>query len=242
MKTTGAILNFFALALVVGLAIGFAAQREARIKAETEHTALEHQLETLRGIAAENLQLSNLVARASAPKPLPGDESGELLRLRSEVSELRRQCADLKSALSENDEAHIAPAPSSRTSAADAVKTQDFWPRNSWEFAGYATPDAALQSSLWAANNGDLKGVLAAATDDLRENMEKNLEGKSETEASVRVMDEVSGVQSIRVLDRTPQPDGTVLINAVFTEKYDTHTRKIILQKVGADWKIAGGQ
>ena len=245
MNPAHAIANSVALALVAGLAIGLAAQREARIQATTEQTALEQQLETLRSIAAENAQLSDLVARASAPKSLPGDESGELLRLRAEVSELRRQCADLKSVLNDNRQAHTAPDRSSRSPGADAAKPQatpDYWPRDSWAFAGYATPDAAFQSSLWAANNGDLKAVLASATGELRASLEKDLGAKSEAEMSIRLMDEVNGVQSIQMLNRAAQPDGTVLITAAFAGRYDTQTRKLILQKVGDDWKIAGGQ
>jgi len=44
MNPTRAIVRFFGLAFLAALAAGFAGQREARIKAETEHTALEQQL------------------------------------------------------------------------------------------------------------------------------------------------------------------------------------------------------
>ncbi len=239
MNLRSGISNFVALAVVAGLAIALAAQREARIKAETEHGALEQQLVTLRGLVAENAGLSNIVAQASAGKALPEDESGELLRLRGEVGALRRQTADLDGALAENREAHAAAEPG--TNAVKGVPTADYWPRDSWAFAGYATPDAALQSSLWAANKGDLKTVAAAATGQLRDSLEAGLAEKSETEMSTRLMDEVAGVQSIQVLDRAVQPDGTVQITAVFQERYDTRTTKVILQKVGGEWKIAGG-
>src|SRR3954466_8887758 len=97
MNPIRAIGTFLAPALVAGLAFGFAAQREARIKAETEHMALEQQLKTLARIADENAQLSNLVASATASKPLSSDELRELLRLRAEVSALRQQTAALES-------------------------------------------------------------------------------------------------------------------------------------------------
>lgn len=245
MSSTSVIGKLLAPTLIAGLAIGLAAQREARVKAETEHAALEQQMNTLRSITVENASLSNLVASASASKPLPGDESGELLRLRAEVGELRRQCADLKNVLSEDRQAHTAPAANSASPAADPspqVATLDYWPRNSWTFAGYATPDAALQSSVFGANQGDLKAVLASSTGEALKNLQTELATHSETEVSARIMDEIAGVQSIQVLNRTPQPDGTVLITAKFTDKYDAHTTKLILQKVGDDWKVAGGQ
>ena len=242
MKLTGA--NFLAIAVIAGLATGFAAQREARVKADTEHAALEQQMGTLRSIIAENANLSNLVASASASKPLPVDESRELLRLRAEVSELRRQCADLKNVLNEDRQPHTTPATNSVSSAdtSQQVATPDYWPRNSWAFAGYATPDAALQSSIWSANKGDLKAILSSSTGDMLKELQTDLATRSETEVSARVMDGIAGVQSIRVLDRTTQPDGSVLITATFTGKYDAHTGKLILQKVGNDWKVAGSQ
>jgi len=241
MSTTRAIANSLAPILVAGLAIGLATQREARIKAETEHAALERQLETLHGLTAENAQLSNLVARASVPKPLSEGDSSELLRLRAEVSELRRQSAGLESVLNENRQAQTTPDRSPRTDA-NEVKTADYWPHNSWAFAGYATPDATLQSSFWAADSGDLKTVLSSVSGKMRQDLEAELAGKSETEALIRIRDEVIGVQSVRVLDRATQPDGTVLITAELAGKYDSQTAKLILEKVGNDWKIAGEQ
>jgi hypothetical protein len=44
-----------------------------------------------------------------------------------------------------------------RTAPTGLVATADYWPRDSWAFAGYASPDAALRSCFWAANTGDVK-------------------------------------------------------------------------------------
>jgi hypothetical protein len=244
MNSTRILANFFALALIAGLATGLIGQREVRIQAQAEHVVLEQQLQTLRSIAAENIQLSNLVARARALKALPADESRELLRLRAEVSALRQKTAELGSVLNENQQAHAAPDRNSRSRSASALKaTPDYWPRDSWSFAGFATPDAALQSSILAADSGDLKAVLAATTGPLRETIEKDLATKSETEVLIRMMDEVAGAQAIRILSRTVQPDGSVVISAAFDGRYDdTHTARLLLQKVGDDWKIAGAE
>ena len=240
MNPTNAIARFVLPATVAVLAIGLAAQREARVKAEAEHTALEQQMEILHGIAAENAQLSNLVSRASVSKPLPADDSRELLRLRGEVTALRQQTADLQSALTENRQVHAPPDRSSHnTNAVNATPTADYWPRSSWAFAGYASPDAALQSSLWAANNGDVKAALAGATGQLQKSIETDLSSKSESEVSARLMDALGGVQSVRILDRAAQPDGSVLFTVSLEGLYDTRTGKLLLQQVGNDWKIA---
>ena len=113
------------------------------------------------------------------------------------------------------------------------------WPQDSWTFKGYASPDAALQSSLWAANNGDLKGVLASATGDIQKHMEEDFTDKSETEASIKAMDEVMNIKSVRILNREEQGADTVVLTAEFEGKTETHTGKLVMKKVGNDWKIA---
>lgn len=242
MNPTSAIARFVGPALVVFLAIGLVTQREARIKAETEHTALEQQLEILHSIAAENAQLSNLIARANVSKPLPADDSHELLRLRAEVTALRQQTASLPSAVTENREVHAPSDRSARgTNAVNPTPSADYWPRDSWAFAGYANSDATLQSSLWAANNGDVKALLACTTGKLQEDIESQMSAKTETEMSARLMDQVGGIQSVQIVDRTVQPDGTVLATMSLQGKYDIRTEKVVLQQVGGDWKIAGG-
>lgn len=241
MNPTGAIARFVAPALGAILAIGLAAQREARIKAEAEHTALERQLEILHGIAAENAQLSNVVAHASIAKPLAGDDSRELLRLRAEVTALRQKTAALTNVLAQNRQVHTPSDRSGRGADVAKAATADYWPRDSWAFAGYASSDATLQSSLWAANNGDVKALLACSTGELQQDIESQMSTKSETEISARLMDEVGGVQSVQILDRTVQPDGSVLATMALQGQYDTRTQKVVLQNVGGDWKIAGG-
>ena len=121
-----------------------------------------------------------------------------------------------------------------------AAASADYWPRDSWAFTGYASPDAALQTSLWAANNGDLKALLASVTGDVQKKMEEDFGGKSETEASIRAMDEVSNLKSVRVLDREVQGDDTVVLSAEFVDGTDSHTGKLVMKKIGNDWKLSG--
>ena len=195
------------------------------------------------GLVAENERLSNLVAQASRSQSLPDDQSRELLRLRGEAGVLRRQTKELETLRAENRQAHAALESGLKTQsagAAGAAATADYWPRDSWAFAGYASPDAALQTSVWAANNGDLKALLASTTGDLQKMMEKDFEGKSENEATLRAMDEVARLKSIRVVNREVQADDTVVLTAAFEDGSDTHTSKLLMKKIGNDWKISG--
>jgi hypothetical protein len=159
------------------------------------------------------------------------------------VGVLRQQIRDLETVRNENRQARAALDSSLKArsaGAAGAAATADYWPRDSWAFSGYASPDAALQTSLWAANNGDLKALMASATGDLQKQIQKDLEGKSEAEAAIRAMDEVMSMKSLRVLDRETQADDTAVLTATIEGRTDTQTVRLLMKKIGNDWKVSG--
>ena len=241
MKAHRVITSLVCVAAVVGLAIWLAGERQARRRLVEEHTALQQQLDRMTGLIAENEQLSNRVAQANPPQSLPDDQLRELLRLRGEVGVLRQKGKELESVRNENRQARAAlESKTQGAGAAKAAATADYWPRDSLAFKGYASPDAALQSLVWAGNNGDLKTMLASTTGDARKEMEQQFGGKPETEASIRVMDDTAGLKSVRLLNRDVQADDTVVLTAAFEDRTDTQTLKLLLKKVGNEWKLSG--
>jgi hypothetical protein len=243
MKANSVLTSVLSIAAVVGLAIWLAVEHQARLRLGEEHQALEQQLEQMTGLVAENQRLSNLAPGASPPQSLPDDQLRELLRLRGEAGVLRQHSKELETVRHENRQARAALESSLSTQSAGAARaaaTADYWPRDSWAFTGYASPDAALQTAFWAANNGDLKALLAGTTGDVRKQIEKDLEGKSESEASIRAMDQVSGLKSVRVLNREVQADDKVVVTASFEDRTETHTAKLLMKKSGNEWKLSG--
>ena len=236
MKTNSVITSGACVAAVIGLAIWLAVEHQARLKLGEEHKALEQQLKQMAGLVAENAQLSNLVAQANSAPSLSDDQSRELLRLRGEAGLLRQQSQELETTRKENRQARAALESSLKNPSA---ATADYWPRDSWAFAGYASPDAVLQTSLWAANNGDLKALLASATGEVRKQMEEDLGGKPESEATIRAMDEVMNIKSVRVLNREVQAYDTVVVTATFEDRTDTHTERLLVKKIGNDWELS---
>jgi hypothetical protein len=212
-----------------GLAIWVAVEHQARLTLSQEHQVLQNRLDQMARLLARNDQQPNLVAGTPAPQPLPEDQFRELLRLRGELGVLRQQAREIQSVRDENRQPR----------AANAVATEDYWPRDSWTFSGYSSPDKALQSSFWAANNGDLKTLAASATGDVQKLMEAQYGGKSDTEASIRAMDDVSGLKSVRILNREVQGDDTVVLTVSFESRTDTQTGKLVMKKIGNDWKIS---
>ena len=237
MKATSVRTSGVCVAAIIGLAIWLAVEHRARLRLGEEQKALEQQLKQMAGLIAENAQLSNVVARAKSAQSLSDDQSRELLRLRGEVGLLRQQSQELETVRTENRQARAALESSLKTQSA---ATADYWPRDSWAFTGYASPDAALRTSLWAANNGDLKALLASATGEVRKEMEEEFGGKSESEASIRAMDQVISLKSVRVLNREVQADDAVVLTAAFEDRTNTHTVKPLMKKIGNDWRLSG--
>lgn len=70
--------------------------------------------------------------------------------------------------------------------------------------------------------------------------MEEQFGGKSETEASIRAMDEVLSLKSVRVLNREVQGADTAVLAAVFEVRNETNTEKLVMKKIGNEWKVSG--
>jgi hypothetical protein len=229
-------------AAALGLAIWTALEHQRRVSLGQEHQALEQRLEEMTQLVASNERLSNLLAQAKSPRSLTEEESRELLRLRGQVGALRQQSRELETAREENRQARatLENRLASKSAAPGTTATADYWPQDSWAFKGYATPDAALQSSLWAANNGDLKALLASATGEMQKSIAEDLKGKSEAEASIKAMDEVMGIKSIRVVNRELRSDGTVVITAELEGPTQNRTEKLVMQKIDEEWKLSG--
>ena len=243
MRAKGIILSVLCATAAVGAAIWLAVGHQPRLRLGEENKALRQQLDQLAGLASENERLSNVVAQANRSQSLPDDQLRELLRLRGEVGVLRQQGKELETLRNENRQARAALESSLKTQSvgtAAGPATADYWPRDSWAFVGYASPDAALQSNVWAGNKGDFKTFLGGITGEAQKMVEKDIEGKSESEVAANVLEETARLKSIRVLNREVQADDTVVLTAQFEAENHTSTTKLLMKKIGNDWKISG--
>ena len=241
MKRLHRLLNLLFPGIAAGLAIWLAAQHQALLKRGGEHQMLERQLQQMAEVATRNEQLSNLLVQASAPEPLPQDQFLELLRLRGQVGTLSRDQSDLDKAREENRHAHAVLDRYVET-LTNPIATADYWPRGSWTNAGYASPEAALQTVFWAGYNGDLTNFYASMTDKTREDFGKDNNGKSNAEISARLMDETYNLLSTRILDRQAQDDNTVLLTVEVEDQDSFDDVTMIMTNTGGQWKFAGPQ
>ena len=243
MKAKRAILDITCATAVAGVAIWLVVGHQDRLRLREENKTLRQQLAQMASLGAENERLSNLVSEVSRPRSVSDDQLGELLRLRGELGVLREQSKELEALRNANRKVST-PLDSSlkaqSAAPAGAAATADYWPREAWVFAGYASPDAALQSSFWASNQGDVKTFLGGIEGEILQKVQKDSEGKSEDELSAKAIAEVASLKSVRILNREVRAEDTVVLTAEFEEGNSTHTTKLLMKKFGNDWKLSG--
>jgi RNA polymerase sigma factor (sigma-70 family) len=212
--------------IVAGAATTFILQDQAQSKIRDQNLSLRRQVDQLAALAAENQGLSNRLARAAEPKPLTPAELSELLRLRSEATAQKRELADLQAA-------------AVRTTNAAAAQTH--LTRDAWTFAGYATPEATLQSVWWAQTHKDMKAFLNALAPEQRAQFEKMFAGKTEDEIMAAKADtyaEIQKVQGLRILKTKSVSDDQVAMT-VYYDGAD-NWKNVQMKRFGNEWKISG--
>jgi hypothetical protein len=220
----------------------FLRERQAEGEVRAENQALREQVERLARIGAENERLSNLVAQATAAPRLPAAQLSELLRLRGEAGVLRQQVREVEALREANRQANAALAASQKAAGggrASEPASADFWPKDSWQFLGYATPDAALQSQFYSASRGEMKAFLSSITGEIQKQVEKDFDGKTEAEMIAKMKEETDHFQSVRVLGRETLSNDTAAVTVAMEGSGETQSAKLILRRMGNDWKLA---
>ena len=225
--------------MVAGLATLWVIQHQAQINLREENESLQQRLDQMNQLEAENERLSNLVARANGS--LSDEQLKDLLRLRSEVGSLRQQTNELARLQEENRRLQTTLTTSRNlesTNSPPAAAPENIFPKESWAFAGYVTPEAALESFAWAVSKGDTKTMLASLTPDVQKEFEKEFQGKSESEIVAKMAEGVSKTTAYRVLRKDFVSDDLILLDVY--DDGDNTTGKIKMQRIGNEWKFAG--
>jgi hypothetical protein len=145
------------LALAVGIVVAIQ-QHSAIAKMGAEHQALLKDSGETKRLMEENAQLERLRATNQEVKELRLRER-ELLRLRNQVGQLRAQAAE--AARLREDNRRLASLPTNSAASRQPVITPpDFIPRTALVDAGLASPEAAVQTLLYALSRGDAKRVV----------------------------------------------------------------------------------
>ncbi len=223
-------------AIVIGaLAIQFFVGRQTKL--QDANQSLQHKLIELR---AENSRLSNQVFRTSAALVQNSMLSAELLRLRQQVEALRLQTNDLarlREALEQMETSDLASNDNGMDDLPDLTEPVAL-PKDMWQFVGYSTPDAALESTLWALDHGEAATFLKGCTPALQQQLAREWAGQSDTELAATARDQVGRITGYRVVDRVAVSDSEVILTVYGSGSGDLSAMR--LQLIDGEWRYAG--
>jgi hypothetical protein len=217
-------------------------QHRSRVELDRQNQALQRQIEELARLAAENERLSTLVAQATSAQTLPNGQLRELLKLRGEVGRLRQQSQEAERLRSENQRLRIEAGGWNRPAgnASPGAASQNNVPKESWNFAGYATPEDAFQSAVWAISRGDVKTLYASLTEEGRQKIEGEEKGQPESDLAAKGVEVMGKFKAYRAEGREDQPDGSIVLTVSMIRPDDTpETERMTVKRVGAEWKLA---
>ena len=110
-------------------------------------------------------------------------------------------------------------------------------------FAGYGTPEASVQSMLWAGSIGDFKKFLAGCTPEQVERFRNKMAGKSDDEVRRETVAWANALVGYKITQKEGISDDEVHLHIHATPSAEgLHNGKVIviMKKVGNEWKQDG--
>lgn len=110
-------------------------------------------------------------------------------------------------------------------------------------FVGYGTPEASVQSMLWAGSTGDFERFLAGCTPEQVERFRNKMAGKSNDEIRRETITWANALVGYKITQKEVVSADEVHLHIHATPSADgLHSGKVIvvMRKTGNDWKQAG--
>jgi hypothetical protein len=230
--------------VVVLVAIGTTlamVQHHTQVRLREENESLQQRLARTTQLEMDNERLSNLVAQADSS--LANRQLTELLKLRGEVTLLRRQSNELQTLREQTRQ--MRSTLDALDNPPDAFATNPpplaVYPKSSWAFAGYATPEAAFQSLNYAASNGDISALLANSTPEMQAQFASQFENQSESDVADQIKNNVNKNTEVRILKKDVVSD-TEVVFTILGDGENSQPENLDFQKIDDQWKLAPGK
>jgi hypothetical protein len=235
--------------VVAGVMTPWVIQRQAQSRLLEENQALRVKAEQVDSLLAENSRLSNLVTQAETLAPSREEVSAELLRLRGEVGRLRQQESEAKKLQADTRRLQKAAAGPGAAEHSNAEDLNIQLPKDVWAFAGYATPEAALQTVMWARREGDLNSLLSSLTPAFIEKAQKAWGDKFEEQLKAELPGNLDRVTDCRIMKKEMVSENEAKLMYVLAEKPQPFGDNgelrakslgcgVTVKRVGQDWKL----
>jgi hypothetical protein len=119
------------------------------------------------------------------------------------------------------------------------MPVQVSYPKTSWTFAGYASPEAALETYFWAINGRDTTNVEASMTPGAREDFLEEVQDAKKTKAQY-LAETGSGLEKVsgyRILGTEPIAVDEVDVK-ITMEGGGNASDEMTVKKIGTEWKV----
>jgi hypothetical protein len=192
----------------------------------TELNNLKREQQTLLGrLAPEPVRLSGGTESAAT------FVSTELLRLRNEVSRLTARKAELTPVIEEN---RRLKAETQTAGANEPGLAPGYVRRSEARMAGFGSPEATIESMLWALEHRDFDRFLQAFSPEVAEEMQAR--SSRSNEELEKFLKEAQVVIGMGIVERVSNPDGSLQIKLqVLPEIPPAEVRMVNL---GGEWKL----
>jgi hypothetical protein len=212
-----------------------------------ESKQLQAENEALRvEVAALKAQAAETDAARQAESKRSQNDAADTARLRGEVTQLRAAAKDAEKLRGENQQLRnenqtlrgAANATASQPAQPQPQQQATAFPRESWTFAGYGSPEAALVSAIWSMQQGNPKQYFESLTPEEQLRMTKVWEGKSPEEIAAKHVSDTSKITGMKVLTSQEVAPGQTILS-VQIDGVD-RTERVNMQRVGNEWKFGG--
>lgn len=222
--------------LVVLLGFAAAASRVETRRLQAQNDTLRRQIEDLTAARPEPVKVTQVQREETEAEA--GAEA-EVIRLRGEVSALRRDKEDAKKLRGEIEKLRTERAANQATRM-EEIKVPRTKPRDAWTFSGYADPEAAMQTALWAGASGDVTALAAALSPEQLARMQKD-GNKTEAEVLQDFAREIAKIKGFQILEnRAISENETVLTLFVDGKEGSEQTPRVKMKRFGNEWKVGG--
>ena len=234
-------IGIVAAIVIASIMLSVAIQYRTRVRLREQNEAIGQGAEELTQLSRENKRLANLIARVNSSQALSKEQLAELLRLRSEVGQLRG-IGKGKVQLQETNAQLRAAETKAEKQLAEAQAASNYWPKDQLSYVGYSDPESSLKSMLAAMVSGNVNAWRECCTPEAIARMEKEWENhglsKAQEEEEIRAMSGalVSLSAGFHILEQKMTTPDEAIINLSFDG--EGVARKFVLRKIGNQWKF----
>jgi len=223
------------LLLVAAGITGVLLQRRAISEARRELETRRGEMQQIEKLTRENALIGQLRRENLEIERMRGGNQ-ELHKLRNEVRQLREQARQLPGLRAENGRLRSLRSSSSESSRPAPADLDQPIPVVNLTYAGYATPEAAFRTMVWAMSEGNIEQVLASVAPELRDKMKT----KVESEGAETLKRESAAMNRFRVVATKMTSDTAALLGIQIEQEGRERREEVAIpfKLFGSEWKL----